>query len=136
MQESPALLHNYTHRRNQYPVAFYQRNHSKTEKLYPSLLSSLSMNYSVIKKYGENLGPLKDSAFNSPIPAIFWKWNERQGWKEADVPAGMYKATVEGVQLIDGESRIVYGYDLLLKSISEPIIRSGEFILVEGYNGV
>ena len=58
--------------------------------------------------------------------AVFWDWEEFLGWKKADVPTGMYKVCVEGVELTNTTNEVVYAYDLILASVDKIGIRDVE----------
>ena len=57
--------------------------------------------------------------------ASFWEWEEFSGWKVLHVPVGIYKVSLEGVQL-KNEDTTVYGYDLILKTVDKVGVRDLE----------
>lgn len=50
--------------------------------------------------------------------SVFWEWEEYIGWYNADIPKGIYKVCLEGVNLKkDGDT--FYCYDLILEKTSK-----------------
>ncbi|ABS46611.1 MULTISPECIES: hypothetical protein [Yersinia pseudotuberculosis complex] len=58
--------------------------------------------------------------------AVFWEWEDYTGWKKTNIPKGIYEVCLEGVQLVNEENEITYGYDVIMNSISELKVRTIE----------
>ncbi|EFO1268499.1 hypothetical protein [Escherichia albertii] len=57
--------------------------------------------------------------------SVFWEWEEYTGWNNANVPKGIYKVSLEGVNL-DKDDDTLYCYDLILEKTNELGIREIE----------
>lgn len=57
--------------------------------------------------------------------SAFWEWEKYNGWKNAGIPKGIYKISLEGVRL-KKDRDIVYCYDLILEKTNKLGIREIE----------
>lgn len=57
--------------------------------------------------------------------SAFWEWEKYNGWKNAGIPKGIYKVSLEGVHL-KKDGGIVYCYDLILEKTNKLGIREIE----------